>query len=262
MIVDDPAIAGFVARRGVDRLFVDLEVMGKAERQGHLDTVQSVQTSEVVTRIRQSAPEAHLLVRINPLHGGSATEIDDVLARGADSIMLPMFHDRETLARFFDLLKGRAAAVPLFETVGAVDALPGLIGDLPLERLHIGLNDLHLERGDPMIFTPLAQGLLEEAATAMREGGVAFGIGGVARAGEGHVPPELVLGEHVRLGSTAAILSRTFHRRAATLEALTGEMDFAAEIGRLRQIYADFQVADGAQIDANRLAFQRAVATA
>lgn len=259
MIVEHPGIAAFVAAHGVDRLFVDLEVMGKADRQGHLDTVQSVLRSADITPLREAAPDANLLVRINPLHQGSGNEIDEVLARGADAVMLPMFHDTDTLSRFFDLLGGRAEAVPLFETVGAVDALPEMIGKVPLTDLHIGLNDLHLERGDPMMFTPLAEGVLEEAAAALRGAGIPFGLGGVARAGEGAVPPELVLGEHVRLGSTAAILSRTFHRRAPDPETLQRTMDFPAEIAKLRRIYHDF-VGHPGQLEENRKLFRARVA--
>ncbi len=240
MIVQDPGIAAFVASHGVDRLFVDLEVMGKEERQGHLDTVRSVLDTADITPVRDAAPDANLLVRINPLYEGSRAEIDDVIARGADAVMLPMFHDTDTLSRFYDLLAGRVEAVPLFETVGAIDALPGMIGNVPLTDLHIGLNDLYLERGDPMMFTPLAEGVLEEAAAALKAADIRFGLGGVARAGEGAIPPGLVLGEHVRLGSTAAILSRTFHRRAPDLETLLQTMDFPAEIAKLRRIYRDF----------------------
>ncbi|MGZ2259845.1 hypothetical protein [Roseobacter sp. A03A-229] len=262
MIVEDPAIAQFAADSGVDKLFVDLEIMGKAERQGHLDTVQSVQTVDTVARIREVVPDKHLLVRINPMHDGSKSEIDAVLDRGADSIMLPMFHDRDTLARFFDLLAARAEALPLFETVGALQALPSMVGDLPLTGLHFGLNDLHLERGDPMMFTPLAAGVLDASAIALSEAAVPFGIGGVARAGEGKVPPELLLGEHARLGSTGAILSRSFHRRAASLEALTANMDFAHEIGKLLKIYREFQSADPVALTENHARFLRAVETA
>ena len=198
MIVDDPTIAGFISKHGVHRLFVDLEIMGKHERQGHLDTVQSFQTMDTVSRIRDGAPNGHVLVRINPFHDGTAAEIDEIIARGADSVMLPMFHDYETLAAFLDLLRDRIEAVPLFETIGSIAALPKIIEQLPLSTLHFGLNDLSLERGDKMIFSPLANNVLEDASRALKAKGIPFGIGGIARASEGNIPPELLLGEHVR----------------------------------------------------------------
>ncbi|GFE51044.1 hypothetical protein So717_27970 [Roseobacter cerasinus] len=258
MIVDDPDIARFAFLNGVDRIMVDLEVLGKQERQGHLDTVQSALEIEDVTRIRQGAPDAHLLVRINPLHEGSKEELDAVVARGADAVMLPMFHDRDTLARFFDILADRIEALPLFETIGAVTQLPQMIGDLPLTGLHFGLNDLHLERGDTVMFEPLAEGVLEDPAKTLRSADIPFGIGGLARSGEGIIPPEILLGEHVRLGSTAAILSRSFHRRARSLQELQAGMDFAAEIEQLREIYDRFIDADAIVIDENAQEFRQA----
>ena len=122
-----------------------------------------------------------------------------------------------------------------------------------MSGLHIGLNDLHLDLKMQFMFQPLALGMLEDAAAAMREKGVRFGIGGVARAREGIVSPDYLLGEHVRLGSTGAILSRTFHRGAETLEALQAEMDFKAEIGKLQSIYAGFLKMGPAALEANRL---------
>lgn len=239
MIVEDGEVARFAAANGVDRLFVDLEVLGKAQRQGHLDTVQSRQTPATLSLVRDAAPDAHVMVRINPLHEGSAAEIDDVVARGADSVMLPMFRDTDTLARFTDLLAGRAGSIPLFEAQGAVDALPEILArGIPFDRAHFGLNDLHLDRGERFILEPLLRNALDIAARALRSSSRPFGIGGLARAGEGDVPPELLLAEHVRLGSTGAILSRTFHRNAKSVAEIRESMDFAAETERLRALHA------------------------
>lgn len=254
MIVDDPEIALFASEQGVDRLFVDLEYMGKDVRQKDMNTWKSQQTLEDVSKIRAAAPKAHLLVRINPLHDASKSEIDEVVARGADSIMLPMFHNVETVARIHEYVDGRAELVPLAETKAGLDAIPEIIEAVPLQRLHIGLNDLHLDMKYRFMFQPIAEGILETACQAMRKKGVVFGIGGVARAKEGIVSPEYLLGEHVRLGSDAAILSRSFHRGAETIEALQQEMDFAAEVQKLRETYDRFLRATSADLEKNRIA--------
>lgn len=251
MIVDDGEIARHVASHGVARLFVDLEYIGKDVRQGHVDSWKSRQVPADVSRIREAAPDAHLLVRINPLHPGSQGEIDDVLARGADSIMLPMFQGADDLARFLDLLAGRAEALPLVETASALRAIPEMVDTLPLTGLHIGLNDLHLDLGLDFMFQPMADGLLEEPCAALRQAAVPFGIGGVARPGQGLLPPERVLGEHVRLGSSAAILSRSFHGGASKLEDLLAA-DFDANVGRLQAIYRDFAGATAHELEQNR----------
>lgn len=260
MIVDDPEIALFSSQNGVRRLFVDLEYMGKDLRQKNLDTWKSRQTPADVTKIREAAPDAHLLVRVNPMHDNSAAEIDDVIARGCDSVMLPMFSDRDTVLRFFDLLKGRVGGVPLAETKTGLDAIPDIVDTGVLKILHIGLNDLHLDMGYQFMFQPLADGVLETACAAMRDGGVAFGIGGLARAREGIVSPDFLLGEHVRLGSTGAILSRSFHRGVTSLAALKSDMDFPGEIAKLQQIFANFQTMSPEELAQNQIEMRNRVA--
>ncbi len=252
MIVDDPQIARYVSQRGVTRLFVDLEYMGKNERQKNPKSWKSSQTPKDVTKIRAAAPEAHVLVRVNPLHDGSKAEIDDVIARGADSVMLPMFHSLADLSRFFDLINGRVEAFPLVETHSALLALPEMVEALPLTGLHIGLNDLHLDLGHKFMFQPLAEGLLDAPCLVLKERGIRFGIGGLARVREGIVSPDFLLGEHVRLGSSAAILSQTFHRGAKTLAELRENMDFAAEIAKLNKIYDKFSEASASALEDNR----------
>lgn len=258
MIVDDEAIARYVGDHGVRWLFVDLEHLGKDERQKHVDSWKSRQTAPDVSRIRAAAPEAHLLVRINPLHEGSKVEIDDVVERGADSVMLPMFRSADDLRRFIDMLAGRAIAHPLVETASALRALPEIAESLPLERLHIGLNDLHLDLGMDFMFQPMTEGLLEEPCAALRRAGIEFGIGGIARVGDGLIPPERVLGEHVRLGSNATILSRSFHHNARTLEQLQA-VNFAFELEKLRALFREFAAAPPDYIELNRKALADAV---
>ena len=251
MIVDDPDIARYVSENGVDRLFVDLETIGKDVRQKDMGTWKSKQTLNDVSKIREAAPEGHVLVRINPLHGGTKAELDEAIARGADSIMLPMFRTTDELARFFDLLNDRVEALPLLETNDALLAIPDIIEKLPLTGLHIGLNDLHLDLGLDFMFQPIADGLLDGPCAALRAKGVPFGMGGIARAREGIVSPDYLLGEHVRLGSSAVILSRTFHREAQSLAEMQGSMDFPAEVAKLRAIYAKFQTKDSDGLEQN-----------
>ncbi len=256
MIVSNPEIASFVSNFGVNKLFVDLEIHGKKARQARKDTVISAQDMSTVTLIRNAVPEAHLLVRINPFHEKTNEEIDEAVSRGANSIMLPYFHNAKTLKEFFCLADNRVELIPLFETLGSLRALPEIIKELDLKTIHIGLNDLHLERGDPIIFSPLALDVLEEPCKTLRANKISFGIGGLARAGEGIIPPEILLGEHVRLGSNAAILSRTFHREANTLPELIENMDFAAEITQLQSIYSVFCEATPDEIKENRHLFK------
>ena len=67
-ITNRPDVAAIAERNGVDRIFVDMEYIGKAERQGKMDTVQNHHTVEDVKRVRAAITDAELLVRVNPIH--------------------------------------------------------------------------------------------------------------------------------------------------------------------------------------------------
>ncbi len=90
-ITNEPKTARIVEQSGVDRIFIDLEVRGKAERQGHIDSVKSHHTLDDINRTKEALSQAELLVRVNALHEQSRQEIDEVVSRGADIVMLPMW---------------------------------------------------------------------------------------------------------------------------------------------------------------------------
>jgi len=233
LISSNPDVAAYAVDCGVDRIFVDLEIHGKRERQGHLDTVLSGHSLADVEIVRQ-AVSVPLLVRINPLHAGSAAEVESALSAGADQIMLPMFHRVADVVTLIALVRGRAKIIPLVETPAAMARLPGLVELDDISEYFIGLNDLHLGLGLDFMFEILSDGLVDHMANVIKAGRRRFGFGGIARIGQGAVPGEMVLGEHVRLGSSAVILSRSFHGRAATVTDLRTNLDLKQEINRLR----------------------------
>jgi len=99
-ISNDPAFARLCdAIEGV-RLFVDLERLGKAERQAVRDTFTSTHVPDDVGRIKTVLRKAHLMVRVNPLNSDTPAEVNAVLAQGAALLMLPMFTTAHELARF------------------------------------------------------------------------------------------------------------------------------------------------------------------
>jgi hypothetical protein len=236
-ITNSIEVARFAIENGADRIFVDLEILGKTQRQGHLDTVISRHSVADVAALRSHVPAGRLLVRINPVHEGTHDEVDQVIAAGADVVMLPMFRQPGEVELFVKAVGGRARTLLLVETVGAMESLHDCVSVPGVDEVHIGLNDLHLELRQRFMFEPLATGLVDSMTAVLRRVGIPFGIGGVARVGEGLLPAEMILSEHARLGSTAAILSRTFHRNAANVQEIQAHMDFAAEIAKLRSAY-------------------------
>jgi hypothetical protein len=209
-ITNRPEIAQIAEASGVDWIFVDLELRGKAERQGHLDTVISRHQFQDVMKISQAIHKAFLLVRVNPVYEDSAAEIDMVIADGADIVMLPYFTEVQEVETFIRYVDGRAKICLLVETPGAVSNIDAILEVSGINYIHIGLNDLHLGYGMKFMFELLADGTVEMLSNKFRNKGIPFGFGGIARLGSGTLPAERIIAEHYRLGSEMAILSRSF----------------------------------------------------
>lgn len=62
---------------------------------------------------------------------------------------------------------------------------------------------------------------------------MSFGFGGIARIGEGDLPSENILGEHMRLGSTSVILSRTF-KGIVGVDRNARKIDLVEEVQKVR----------------------------
>ena len=237
-ITNSPSMAKFAVQAGVDRIFVDLEIIGKEERQGHLSTVISRHDLSDVVNLRSVLDVGQLLVRINPIHKDSEKEINQVIAAGADVIMLPMFHTAGEVKAFIDIVAGRVKTSILVETIGAMMSLEECIAIEGIDEAHIGLNDLHLDMKKKFMFDLFSEGSIDQMSKILMRYGLPFGVGGVARVGEGLLPAEMLLAEHVRVGSTAAILSRTFHRQSTSVEDIQKHMNFAEEVKKLKSEYS------------------------
>ena len=215
-ITNNPDVARIAEEAGVDRIFVDMEYIGKTDRQGGMDTVQSHHTAEDVRRLRPVVKKAQLMVRINPMHSGTAEynssreEIEAVIEAGADVIMLPYFKTVEEVKLFVELVAGRAKTFPLVETPEAVAAIDEILEIPGIDEIHVGLNDLSLGLGRTFMFELLSDGTIDALAEKFKAAGIPFGFGGIASLGRGILPSEYVIREHYRLGSTATILSRSF----------------------------------------------------
>lgn len=209
-ITNNPWIARIADRAGVDRIFIDLEIIGKAARQGGMDTVQSHHVISDISIIKQQLTNAELLVRSNPIYAGSKKEIDAIINNGADVIMLPFFKTVDEVRKFLEYVDGRAKTMLLVETKEAVDIIDSILSLEGIDEMYIGLNDLHLAYGLDFMFQLLADGTVDMLAAKFKSKGKPFGFGGIAKIGGGLLPGEYVIAEHYRLGSTRAILSRSF----------------------------------------------------
>lgn len=209
-ITNNPDVALIAEKYGVDRIWIDLETLGKEERQKGMNTVKSHHTVEDIKKIKPLLSKSEMLVRINPWNENSIREIDNVISAGADIIMLPMWKSVEEVVKFIKAVDGRCKTTLLLETKEAATCLDKVLDQCNMDEIHIGLNDLHLSYGMTFMFELLSDGTVERLTKKISSKGIPYGFGGIARLGKGDLPAERVIMEHYRLGSTRAILSRSF----------------------------------------------------
>ncbi len=215
-ITNRPEIAQIAESAGVDRIFVDMEYIGKSDRQGGMDTVQSHHTLEDVKNISKAIKKAELLVRVNPIHEASSEytsskeEIDGAIANGANIVMLPFFKTINEVKEFISYVDGRAKTMLLLETPEAVEIIDDILDIKGVDEIFIGLNDLSLGYRKKFMFELLADGTVENLCFKFKKKGIPYGFGGIAALGKGMLPAEKIITEHYRLGSTCVILSRSF----------------------------------------------------
>src|SRR6186713_1663946 len=91
---------------GVQRIGVDLERLGKAERQRGRGTWISPHTIDDLAVLKPALSRARLFARVNPLHADSGEEVAAVLAAGVEVLMLPMVASAHEAAAFTALVDG------------------------------------------------------------------------------------------------------------------------------------------------------------
>lgn len=215
-ITNNPITAQIAQEAGVDRIWIDMEYIGKDERQGGMDTVKNHHTIDDIKKMRPIVTNAELMVRVNPLHTatddyyGSEDEINQSIEAGADVIMLPMFKTADDVKRFVSYVDGRAKVQLLVETAEAAAKIDSILEVPGVDEIHIGLNDLHLAMHKVFMFELICDDTVASLCKKMKAKGIKYGFGGIARVGYGMLPAEYIIAEHYHLGSTAAILSRGF----------------------------------------------------
>ena len=229
LITNDAGLAADADRAGVNRIGVDLEYLGKAERQPGPDTRLSQHDWDDLSRISRCVKRADLFVRINPIHAGTEAEIETALELGAKVLMLPSFRTAGEAATFVRAVRGRARVSILVEMAPAVVRIREILDVPGIDEVMIGLNDLHLQFGVANHFEVLASPLIDMLAAEVLRKGLPLAIGGVGRVGDPAmpIPTDLVYAQYPRLRATGAWLARSF------ASALTPD-DFGAAILALR----------------------------
>lgn len=264
-ITNKPAVAMIAEASGVDWIFLDMEFIGKDARQGGLDTVQNHHTVEDISNIKAVVKKAKVLVRVNPIHKAlpdypsSKEEIDASIAAGADIVMLPFFKTVEEVKDFINYVDGRVKTLLLMETIEAANLVDEILEVPGIDMIHLGLNDMHLELGMKFMFELLANGTVEKLGNKIKAKGIPFGFGGIATIDGGELPGSMVLKEHVRLGSSMVIVSRSFCNTDIVTDLNEVKRIFDSGISGLRALEKEATHADAAYLEENRKAVVAAV---
>ena len=252
-------VAKIADETGVDRIFIDLEYIGKEDRQQGLDSVKSYHTVSDIINIKKVIKNAELVVRVNPMHEktsdfmGSDYEINSVIDAGADLIMLPMYRSMDEVEKFLKIVNGRAKTQLLAETPEACGIMKETVKIPEVDEIHIGLNDLHLAYHKKFMFELLADGTVDKKCDDIKKSDKPFGFGGIARIGYGILPAEYIIKEHYRIGSTRAILSRSFCNANKVKNAYEIKDIFEKGIHKIRSTEETISNLTESELEKNRL---------
>jgi 2-keto-3-deoxy-L-rhamnonate aldolase RhmA len=238
-ITNQPEIAEVASHAGVDRIFIDMEYIGKTKRQENMDTVQNHHTIDDIEAISNLGLKAQTMVRVNPIYDRSIQEINDAINAGAKILMLPYFKTVKEVQTFVHAIRGRAKVSLLLETKEAVENLSEIVKVRSIDEIHIGLNDLHLAYDNRFMFEPLVNGLVDHIVSVIKSSSIQrFGIGGISRLGNGKIPAEMIINEHYRLGSSQAILSRSFFNSQQFVGIDKAKVAFQTGVAEIRNFEA------------------------
>lgn len=244
----DASLAAAADAAGVQRIGVDLERHGKSARQSSHATWISPHRIEEFEAVCASLLQADAFARIDGLHAGTRSEVERLLARGADVLMAPMVASAADASEFAGLVAGRARTVALVETRQGIERLPEIAATPGIDEVHIGINDLSLSLNLKTRWAVLTGALLQDAAACVRAAGKPFGFGAIGRAQDDSLPlsSDLVYAEYARVGATRALMARSFGVTADTVADLVAAAQ--ARIDVWRQAPADLLASTHAEL--------------
>lgn len=208
LFTTDTAVAAGCMDVGVDAIIVDWENSGKHERQRGFNTQINQQSSADLRAMREAVPGT-IICRINGYNNNTTqTEVEEAITNGADEILLPMVRNLQEAEQVITWIKGRCRFGILVETDAAV-TIAGQLALLPLSRVYIGLNDLHIDKKLPNLFYPFIDGTIEYLRSVFCN--IPFGVGGLTHAASGSpVLSSLLMNQYALLQTDFTFLRRTF----------------------------------------------------
>ena len=203
-----PDLTEQVVEAQVDGLVVDWEYGDKERRQGLYNTQINRHGSAELAQAR-SMFSGTILCRIN---GGNELSLDEAaraIDLGASEIIVPMITHEAQVERLLQAVNGQVGVGLMIETEEALTRAKQL-GQLPLSRVYVGLNDLAIARGSRNLFLPMVDGTLEAIRPHFA---MPFGVAGLTHPALGQpIPSQLLLHELIRMQCHFTFLRRSFYR--------------------------------------------------
>jgi hypothetical protein len=248
LVTDCVDLARVANQAAVDLIGVDLEKLGKVERQAGLNVRISEHSFATLSAIMQHIDAAKSFVRLNPLNERTPDEIESALRIGARTLMLPYFYTAADVAAFIRQVAGRARVIVLLETFAATIRIEEILAVNGIDEVMVGLNDLRIAARVHSHFEVLVSPLMDMIAGQVAKAGLPLSIGGIAPAGATSlpVPADLVLAQYPRLNATGAWLSRSM------ISALNEPQDLGVAVQRLRDRLDHWSTRTPAQLEAAR----------
>tara|TARA_Y200000002_G_scaffold379812_1_gene389902 strand:+ start:1709 stop:2479 length:771 start_codon:yes stop_codon:yes gene_type:complete len=214
-ITNNISDAHVVSASSVDQIMVDIETLGKKERQKEKNAIISNHILADVAKLNQENLHSDIICRINPYHHNTTYEIDSLIEYKPKAIMIPMINDVQNLDKIIRLVKGNFSIIPLIETPYSLLNVERILEREYIKQMHFGLNDLGIALGYSNLFKILNDHsfgkLFQIASSSYLE---ICGFGGIGNPlYKNSVDPLYILDEHKRLGSNSVILSRAFFNK-------------------------------------------------
>lgn len=194
---------------GAAGIVIDLETRGKKERQNGFDTEINIHSTQDIRDLK-SKGSVYVMCRCNSINTESVHELNDIIAAGADEILIPMISNLAEIEMAQSIISNRCAISLMIETPEALELLDQL-DNLSFKRFFVGLNDLRIARNEPSIFHPIRKGILNTIRSKVKR--TALGFGGLTLPGHGNpIPVEMFMEEMHRLSIDFTFLRRSFYR--------------------------------------------------
>lgn len=260
-ITNNADLAEYISSCGVQNIMIDIETIGKNERQKNLDTVKSKHKLKDIIEVKKRIQKYNgkIITRINPYYKNSKFEVETSINYGTDYIMLPMFKTAQEVKQIINLVNDRVKLILLFETPNSIINIDSILELNKIDEAFVGLNDLSIAFKLDFMFELLPSSLIEFIVSKFKNKGIPFGIGGISRIGEGTLDSQLILSEHVRLGSTKVIISRSFTNRAENLDELNSNINYKKEIDLLHDKYNKLKKTSLKELELNHINVKRKI---